>query len=367
MTDLASIVDKVGSPAYVYDLAEVRANRLRLRAALPPRSGLFHALGTNAHPELLREIRAGGALPEVCTPSELDTALTTGWPAADVLYTGRSGRDIDWALQKGVRRFVADSPAGVKKLDHRAAAHGVSVSFLLRINGGGPTAVGVPSAWVNADPARFTGGANAQLSGLYAQASELSDVDGWVLAVGELAWTIATYGGCVDVLHFGGSTPVPGLRERLTAAIDREVPAGAAPPRLEFEAGRYLVGSAGTLITAVMDTKPFRDKEIVVLEFGVDAPDSFAAATPLTPRGDLVDSVLVGPFAESWAHEVRLSSLRPGDLLVVPGVGAHGPTTVPPTHPLPVEVVIDRDDPDSSAVHVSRLLLTRYPDNQPDR
>ena len=43
-------LQQVGTPAYVYDLAEVRRNARRLRAALPGGSHLYYSLKANPHP-----------------------------------------------------------------------------------------------------------------------------------------------------------------------------------------------------------------------------------------------------------------------------------------------------------------------------
>jgi diaminopimelate decarboxylase len=352
VTELLSVVAEVGTPAYLYDLAEVRANQQRLRAGLPARARLYYPLAVNPHPELLREIRAGGALPEVRSSGELDTALVAGWPARDVLVTGPGRRDeeVDWALRLGVRNFTVDSPTGLEQVNRRAAAHGAVARCLLRVTAGTPGQSDMDNWWVLAEPRR----PHVRIVGLHLCAPE-------VAAVRRLAEMFSAQGVRIDELTvcclddpFDGS--------RLTGLFEA---------RMAFEVGRFLVGAAGTLVTAVLDVRQAAGRQVVVCEsdanhVGVLADRSLVPRLISRNATEAVDSVVVGPLEMSpdvWTSSVLLPRLRPGDLLAVPDVGASGPTAglVAYGSPrLPVEVVVDVDDPDT-IVHVSRLAVTRYP------
>ena len=379
MTDLLSVVDDVGTPVYVYDLAEIRANQQRLRAALPERAGLYYPLSANPHPELLREIRAGGALPEVRSPGELDAALVAGWAASEVLYTGPGWRDkdVDWALWLGVRNFTVDSPAALEQLDRLAGAHRAAVvNCLLRVS--------APAEWVLARSDRFVSRANAHVVGLHVCVSGEPDaLDDIARFVGELTAAFARHRVRVRTLNLGGGFDVPldspagstwlaGLRERL-AALEASL-------TLRFEFGRYLVDTAGTLVTAVLDVREEDDRQVVVLESGAGHVGGFVGRSRrlLLPRlvsrvappdGELVETAFVSAQevpVDVWARSARLPRLRLGDLMAVPNVGACGLTAgmvAFTAAAIPVEVVVDRDDPDAPVAHVSRLTVTRYPED----
>lgn len=378
MSDLLSAVDEVGTPAYVYDLAEIRVSGRRLRAALPEPADLYYTLAANPHPELLREVRACDVLPAVRSPGELDAALVAGWPARDVLYTGPARRDtdLDWALRLGVRTFTVDSPAALDQLARRATARRRQVDCLLRVNACGFTPAGADPDVVFAEPSRFAGGAGARVVGL--QVCTDSGVDGAgvdsgvadsavadsaVELTGRLSAALAEHGVSVERLGFSGFAP--GLAVLL---------AGRVP--VSFEVDSDLVGAAGTLVTAVLDVRVAGEQQVVVLESGANHVGPFAGRRRRTlspelvsrpPPGELVDTVLFGPQEtplDVWATSVRLPRLRPGDVLAVPDTGAWGVTAglVALTAPgMPAEVVVDRDDPAADVVHVSRLSVTRYP------
>ncbi|MER5297756.1 type III PLP-dependent enzyme, partial [Streptomyces pharetrae] len=171
----------VETPAYVYDLAEVRENTARLRSALPEPSGLYYSLKANPHPLVLRTLREAGTLPEVCSPGELAAALDAGWTADQVLYTGPGKRDADVgeALRLGVREFCVDSPTGLDQLDRLAGAAQTSVRCLLRVNDDRPAAgqglamtgvasqFGADADWVRRQPQSFAGRARVTVTGLH--------------------------------------------------------------------------------------------------------------------------------------------------------------------------------------------------------
>ncbi|GAA4549811.1 type III PLP-dependent enzyme domain-containing protein [Amycolatopsis samaneae] len=405
---------RVGTPAYVYDLAEVRRNTRRLRAALPGGCGLYYSLKANPHPALLRALRSGGAAPEVCSPGELDATLDAGWPATDALYTGPGKRDADLAaaLRAGVRTFSVDSPAALDQLDRAAAALGVEARCLLRVNDDQPTPgqrlamTGVPSqfgadtGWVLAEPARFAGRPNASVVGLHLyMGTNLLGTDDLVAQFGHslrtatrLRAALEAAGARIEVLDLGGGFGAPfaragtavefdGLRERLEELFDDDVPGWrAGNPAIAFESGRYLVGTAGTLVTAVLDTKRSHGREIVVLESGINhlgGMSGLRRLPPLVPHlvtvdgtpdpADTIETTVVGPLCtplDTWARGVPLPRLAPGDLLAVPNTGAYGlhaSLLAFLGHPAPAEIVVDGDLPGAPVVHASRVQLTRAP------
>jgi diaminopimelate decarboxylase len=67
---------------------------------------------------------------------------------------------------------------------------------------------------------------------------------------------------------------------------------------------------------------------------------------------------------DTWARDIPLPRLAPGDLLAVPNTGAYGlhaSLVAFLGHPAPAEIVIDGDLPGSPVVHASRLHLSRDP------
>ncbi|MEV7425373.1 type III PLP-dependent enzyme [Streptomyces sp. NPDC091212] len=405
-----TVLAAVPTPAYVYDVAVVRRNHTALRDALPEGTALYYSLKANPHPALLTLLRERGALPEVCSTGELDAALAAGWPAADVLYTGPGKRDEDVtaALKTGVRLFSVDSPHAIEQLDRLAAAQDVRARCLLRVNddqpvpGQGLTMTGVASqfgadaTWVLAEPAGFANRPHAEVTGLHLyMGTNLTEVDA---LLGQFARSLATARALADALStqgvqlrfldLGGGFGAPfgttgeavdltTLRPRLTALLDAQA-AGwrEGQPEIAFESGRYLVGTAGVLVTTVLDVKRSHGKDVVVLESGINhlgGMSGLRRLPPLNPHlvagpavGTTLDALVAGPLCtplDTWARSARLPSLSPGDLVAVPGVGAYGlyaSLVAFLGHPLPAEAVYDGDRP-AAPLDISRLELNRTP------
>src|SRR2546422_7925517 len=106
------------TPAYVYDLDELRRSHALLRQALPVPSELFYSFKANPHPLIAGTLRQAGCRAEVCSPGELAVALDAGFPVEDILYTGPGKRDQDVidAVKAGVTWFSVDSPHGLAQV-----------------------------------------------------------------------------------------------------------------------------------------------------------------------------------------------------------------------------------------------------------
>ncbi|ONI81625.1 decarboxylase [Actinosynnema sp. ALI-1.44] len=383
------------TPAYVYDLAEIRANQEALVRALPDRSILYYSLKANPHPDVLGTIRQGGARAEVCSRGELDAALATGWSADEILYTGPGKRDEDlaYAIKSGLDKFSVDSVTGLDQLDRIASAHGVQARCLLRVNDDQPVAgqglamtgvasqFGADTSWVLAEPEKFTSRPNAIVSGLHLyMGTNMTTVDDLVaqfrrsLDTGiELTEVLRQHGADMHMLDLGGGFGAPfaragsavaltGLKDELDRMLDGH------DLVIAFESGRYLVGTAGTLYTTVLDVKRSHGKRVVVLDSGINhlgGMSGLRRLPPLVPDvtspGDLSGAMLAGPLCtplDLWARSARIPDVRPGDVLAIPNVGAYGlyaSLVAFLGHPLPVEVVVDGDAPP----RISRLALTR--------
>jgi diaminopimelate decarboxylase len=409
----AELLATLPTPAYVYDLAAVRRNHAALRAALPGQSSLYYSLKANPHPMLLAELRRCGARAEVCSTGELRAALEAGWPARQILYTGPGKRDAELAqaLDQGVRLYSVDTPHALDQLDRLAGERGVRARALLRVNddqpvpGQGLAMTGVPSqfgadtSWIVREPERFGCRPYVDVVGLHLyMGTNLTRVDDLleqftrsVRTARRLTEALTPYGMRLAVLDLGGGFGAPfatagdtvdlsTLRPGLTSLLDEHVPGlRTGATEVVFESGRYLVGTAGTLITAVLDVKRSHGRDVVVLESGVNHLGGMSGLRRLPPlqphlvttaaseRDGPLDALVTGPLCtplDVWARNHALPGVRPGDLVAVPNTGAYGlyaSLVAFLGHPLPAEAVLDSERPEH-APHISHLTLVRNPD-----
>lgn len=392
------------TPAYVYDLRQVRAAHTALTAVLPEPTTLFYSLKANPHPAVLRQLSQLGCQAEVSSPGELTAALHAGFRADTVLYTGPGKRDADLhaAVAAGVRWFSLDSAAALDQLEDVATAHAEPLSALLRINParrpqgaglamtGGVSQFGVDPAQIRDRPGSFTDRPHVRLAGLHlylgsnmAHEDELITVFAYALDVA--AGIQEALGRRLSVLDLGGGfgapyatrgnlPTFPTLRPRLEALFDSRLPGWrTGQQRVVFESGRYLTAACGTLVTRVLDVKTSRGRNVLVLDSGVHhlgglsglgrehrvEPELVTERAPGEPSEYLVAGPLCHPL-DSWSHRAELPEMRSGDLVAVPNVGAYGlhsSLALFHGHPLPVEVVVDR----GTELERSRLSVGRTP------
>lgn len=386
----AHLAERYGTPLYVYDLDEVETGHKALREALPDDFEIFYALKANPHPDVARALREGPFPPcraEISSTGELDAALAAGYPAADCLYTGpgKTEAEIDDALARGVRLFSAESAADARRIGAAALRADTVAECLLRVNAGPAGAGAATGIRMTGRPSQF--GFDAEtlpellpellalpgvrivgthcfaVSNAEDEASLLRELEGAAALSARLA---AEHHLPLGLLDLGGGfaspyalpgrrAAYPGLRAALTDALDRHLTDGSAKPRLACESGRYLVGSAGTLLTRVVNVKESRGRRFAVLDAGINVLGGLSGLGRLLPAdvqpeqgatdGSAV-ATLVGPLCtpgDRLATEAAVGELRPGELLAIPNTGAYGVTASLLgflSRPAPVEVVL---------------------------
>ncbi|MEU4767657.1 acyl-CoA dehydrogenase family protein [Actinosynnema sp. NPDC023794] len=358
------LVERYGSPLYVYDLADVADAVADLREVLPPSATLYYSLKANANPSVLRELHRAGCRAEVCSPGELAAAAAAGFDPARCLYTGpgKTHDEVVAALRAGVRTFSVESLGDLRRLSEAARSCGRTPECLVRVNTGGAAGA---SGLRMAGPSQF--GFDVDRAAEWASELDVPDVvvaglhffpisdakDERALLAG-FRHSLETAARLRDdhrlpvrLLDLGGGFGAPyaeqgarpdyrGLRAELTAAAAEHF----SPDEVElaFESGRHLVGTSGRLVATVTDVKDVRGTRYVVLDSGINhlgGMSGLRRMRPMAARPVLegaanraVERVtVVGPLctpADVLAHDVTLPAARPGDLVVVPNTGAYG-------------------------------------------
>ncbi|MEO3977547.1 phosphopantetheine-binding protein [Streptomyces sp. CAU 1734] len=406
------LVERWGSPLYIYDLARVRASLEDLRAALPQPCRIYYSLKANPHPGLVAELRRGGARAEVTSRGELAAALDAGHPAAELMYSGpgKVAAELNEAITAGMRTFSAESFGDLERIGAAAAAQGVTADCVLRINAAG--APGQAGLRMTGGPSQFgfdLDGLRTERARLLAQGTRIVGMHFFPLTNArdeeglraELAQSIRTAAELRDdlgiplhLLDLGGGFAAPyatpgerpvyrGLRTALTAVLDEHLPGWrSGEPVIAFESGRYLVGDSGRLITTVTDVKHSRGTDYAVLDSGINHLGGLSGLGRLLPlsaqpveSGTGTDAqgpdaeaevwpetvTLAGPLctpADVLARSAALPGVRSGDLLSFPNVGAYGLSASLLGflgHPAPAEVLLDGGE----IVSVTRVALRR--------
>jgi diaminopimelate decarboxylase len=408
---LADLAERYGTPLYVYDLEHLDAAHRSLTADLPTPHTLFYSLKANPLPALARRLARLGCHAEVSSRGELDVATEAGFGPDRVLYTGPAKRpaDVEAAIATGCRAFSLESGHDARLVHTAAARADVTVRGLIRLNvdeslsgvgmafGGTASAFGTDLSRVLAglDAYRFADhlrvdGVHLYLAGNVHDENALTQT---LVTAAEAAQSVVKAGLPLAVVDLGGGFGAPyarpgahlrypGLSRSLADALDRTLDGWrTGRPALWFESGRYLAGPAGTLVVRVADVKESLGRRFVVVDSGIHHLGGMAGlgrlpmfqVEPVTagPAGPVRDTRVVGELCtplDRWAIQAALPvSLRPGDLLTVPNVGAYGLTASLLgflSHPAPLEVVVDG----GAVVEAGRIELRRSPlRTEPDR
>jgi len=363
------LLERYGSPLYVYDLEEAERRAKALLQLLPKSAKLLYALKANPVADLSVALKAAGCRAEIASVAELKIALEAAFVPGEILCSGpgKTAAIVREALLAGVTHFSCDSWCDLERLAAVASAAKRTAGALLRIHlsekAAAAAGVGAVQSHFGADPAELLNGGSTRLARL--RGVELEGIHVYsgtqIQTPEKLAGTfehaihvaeeIVRSGVPLRVLDLGGGFPWPwatsdvpadlsGLRAELERVDTfRRLTADA---ELWFESGRYLVSSCGTLLTTVLDVKVFEPgKTHVILDTGMIHLGGMAGLGRIHRAVASVESLgearsetreladVMGPTdspLDCIARGALVPPLQPGDSVAIPNVGAYGLT-----------------------------------------
>jgi diaminopimelate decarboxylase len=314
---------------------------------------------------MARWIAQEGLSLDVCSAGEVTVARAAQFPPERLIVHGnaKSPADLDAAFRYGAGRIVIDSTAEIARI---AALAPHRQRVLIRVTPG----VDAHAHWAVAtgtEDQKFgfslSSGAAAdavqrvlahpelELVGLHCHlGSQLTEVPAYEVAarklIGLMAATRDRYGLALAELNLGGGHAVPcvagdedfdlaDFAARMHRVIDSECGRLRLPvPRLVIEPGRAIINRAMVTLYRVLAVKHAAGRTFVAVDGGMSdnprpelygARYSVHAVRPAQAPTELV--TVVGRHCEAGdvlAADVPLpASIRPGDLVTVPGTGAY--------------------------------------------
>ncbi len=376
---LAALAEVVGTPAYVYAAAPMRAQaRAFFDAFAGQQVMLCYALKANGNLAVVRTLADAGAGADIVSAGELQRALAAGVPPQRIVFSGvgKSRDEMVLALDAKIAQFNVESVPELVALGEVAAARRLSAPVALRIN----PDVGAATHDKISTGRRHDkfGIAHHRALEVYGLAARLAGIEivGVHLHIGSQILTLAPFeaafrrgialvealraqGIPMRRLDLGGGL---GVRYRAGQAFDlagyarlvRELTSGL-DLELVFEPGRWLVAEAGVLLSRVLYVKEGAERPCVVLDAGMNnlmRPALYDAWHDILPvrapaaEGDLQPYDVVGPICEStdiFARARDLPPLAAEDLLVFSGAGAYGAVMASDynSRPMAAEVLVD--------------------------
>ncbi len=376
--ELAALVDRFGSPIYVYDLERVRAAHAALVQIIPDGARLLYSLKANPATDLAACVADCGAGAEVSSAGELASALAAGFAPSDILYTGPgpTAQEVECALELGVTHFSVESPTSMRLLAALSIRRGIESQALIRINlraGRSSVSMAGSDAQFGCVPAALSEVVKAagpvRIAGMHSYlGSQAKDQSALVEAteIGlEAAQLLSAEVGELEIVNLGGGFAAPyatsgnlpsyeGLQAELMRLVDAAGPL-LGMPRIWYESGRYLAATAGTLVTRVADVRDQGGRRYLILESGINHLGGMSGLGRL-PRvhlemdsgvGEHASADVVGPLCtplDVLGRAVDVADVVPGALVAIPNVGAYGLTASLVgflSRDLPIEVFVD--------------------------
>jgi diaminopimelate decarboxylase len=380
---VADLARDFGTPAYVYDAAQIE----RRIADLAAFDVIRYAQKANSNLAVLDLFRRHGVLLDAVSAGEIQRGLLAGYPAQGdpppIVFTADvfDRESLELVLEHGIA-VNCGSPDMIDQYGERVGGAGGDIA--LRVNPGfghghsRKTNTGGEGSkhgiwWEDVGEAL----ARAERHGLRVGTLHMHigsgvDLEHLALVAGAMERCAGAVGAGVHIISTGGGLPVPyrpgdprldvgrhfaiwdAARKRLEDRFGHCV-------RLEIEPGRYLVAEAGYLITEIRAVKRMGGNTFYLVDAGFNTlarPVLYGAYHPMslvphdaTPRAER-DVVVGGPLCESGdiftqeeggiVRTQRLPDARVGEWLVIERAGAYGFVMSSNYNgkPLPAEVLV---------------------------
>ncbi|HET9646003.1 MAG TPA: diaminopimelate decarboxylase [Burkholderiaceae bacterium] len=357
---LSDLARQYGTPLYVYSRSAMRAALAAYEQALAGRPHLVcYAMKANSTLAVLQTFAEAGCGFDIVSGGELERALAVGVDGSRIVFSGvgKTRREMERALEAGVRCFNVESDAELEVLSQIAQACGQTARVSLRVN---------PDVDAGTHPYISTGLkgnkfgiAHAIALQSYRRAAELpflevlgidshigsqiTEIDPYLDALDRLLDLVeqveqagiplhhVDIGGGLGI-NYRGETPPPAgeLVRRVLARMDAR---GHGHRELLVEPGRSLVGNAGVLLAEVLYLKPGEQKNFCIVDAAMNdltRPAMYEAWMDIVACEQRSEAAVrfdvVGPVCESgdWLGRDRLLAVHPGDVLAVLSAGAYG-------------------------------------------
>jgi diaminopimelate decarboxylase len=377
---VAAIAEELGTPVYVYYADAMRrrfAALVRALASVPHR--ICYAVKANGNLAVLGIFRELGAGADIVSAGELERALVAGFLPEHIVFSGvgKTAAELKAAIAAGLGQINLESLEELSVVGRIADDLNREIAVGIRVNpdvtaethpyiatGEGGMKFGIPADRVMAAARAIGAHPRLRLVALAMHlGSQLTDPEPLRRGVGRLVELVRQVRDAgvttLRTLDIGGGLGIrygsePGLEpEQLATAILPEIQATGL--ELLLEPGRYLVGSAGILLTEVLYRKHSGGKEFVVVDAGMNdlvRPSLYQAYHEIVEveasgRPEIVANV-VGPVCESGdflALDRTLPDPRAGDRLALLCAGAYGfvMASTYNARPRPPEVLVDGD------------------------
>lgn len=348
-----------GTPLFVYSRRAFENRFTEVRDAFAALNPLIaYSVKSNSNLAVLQLLSRAGAGADIVSGGELHRCLKAGMDPKKIVYAGvgKTGEEIRYALQSGIRLFNVESMPELFALNRIAGELRVRARASLRINpdvdakthaktttGKKENKFGLPVELAADYYREGRGLPNVVMAGIDVHlGSPICSTDPYLSALGKLLPLIADLrknGVPLEDLDLGGGFAIvyndekPFTPAELARAVEPAVKKSGLS--LILEPGRYISGNSGLLLTRVLYVKTTPCKNFIITDAGMNdlvRPafyNSFHRISPVDAAGAGAPFTadVVGPICESsdfLAKDRLLPRPEEGGVLAVHSAGAYG-------------------------------------------
>lgn len=386
---VGKIVERYGTPIFIYDRRVLDRKWDLLRQTLPPDFDICYSVKANPNPSIVRHFLSKGSGVEVASAGEYHIALRAGCPTDRIMFAGpgKTERELEEVLSGGIGEIHIESCREVERIGAISRRLGVKARIAVRINPGeeaqgGAIQMGGKSSPFGIDEKDLDPILDLSLKTDSIEFNGIHLFSGTQILHHDIllrqyrqGLDIATrvsgrVGHSLCTVDFGGGFGIPYYVHEKELDLDRfregllpmiaEIKEGKVfrGTRFVVEPGRFLVGESGVYLTKVNDIKVSRGKKYLVVDGGMNHHLAasgnlgqiirrnfpLAIANKLGEESrEVVD--VSGPLCtplDVLARDIHLSRPEIGDILAVFQSGAYARTASPLgflSHPTPAEVL----------------------------
>jgi diaminopimelate decarboxylase len=353
------LLRKYDTPFYYYDL-DVLRETLSVAAGEAANRGyrLHYAVKANFNPVIMKIIAGYGLGADCVSGNEIELAIQCGFPPEETVFAGvgKSDRDIETALRRGIKCFNAESAQEIEVINDIAGRLGRKAEVALRINpnieahtirhittGTDENKFGIRITEMERVVALFNQLENIEFHGIHfhigSQITDLHVYRNLCSRINELWQWMTDMGMEPPDINVGGGLGIsydnPDLLPPFADYFDifRNHLDSQIYSSVSFELGRSLTAGCGSLISSVLFVKPGAREIFVILDAGMTdllRPALYNAYHRIENlTSDLPEKkyTVAGPVCETtdtFARFIGLPETRRGDLIAIHSAGAYG-------------------------------------------
>lgn len=354
---LSSVADRFGTPCYIYSREAIWGNLKMLRDSFPAEyADIYFAVKANSNLSILELLAYRGIGFDIVSSGELYRLRRLGVSGSRIIFSGVGKRidEIDWAIRTSVFSLGVESLEELEMIAGRAEALRSAVVVSLRLNldveaethpgistgrkehkfGLDPGFIPEASMFLKKHPLVRLKGIGSHIG------SQIMDSAPYITAFDRLlpcASELKSSGFDIEFLDIGGGFGIPydnSTEPFRLAEFAEYLSANRGPYRILLEPGRFIVGSAGVLVSRVTLTKTTGGRKFLVLDAGMNdlmRPALYQARHQILPERntsrDAITADIVGPICETtdrFAENISIPALKDGDLVAIMETGAYG-------------------------------------------